>query len=87
MEDGGSAVKEGQWLKGPDGRRHLDVTVSGIANGRNVTIIIECKDWRRPVGIETIDALNSKRQDIIADLAFICSNSGLMLLNDLILPV
>ena len=61
---------------GPDGRRDLDVLIRGVHAGRNVTIAIECKDWKKRVGIEVIDALESKRRDIPADIAFICSNSG-----------
>jgi hypothetical protein len=38
--------------------------------------MVECKDWRRRVGIETIDAIESKRRDVAADMAFVCSNSG-----------
>lgn len=38
--------------------------------------MIECKDWNRPFGIAFIDALDSKRRDIGASAALICSNSG-----------
>jgi len=39
-------------------------------------VVIECKDWNRPIGIALIDALDSKRRDIGASIAMICSNSG-----------
>jgi len=39
-------------------------------------VVIECKDWNRPIGIAFIDALDSKRRDLGASIAMICSNSG-----------
>jgi len=74
--DPAAIVKVGQWVEGPDGRRDIDVEVRGQINELNQFILIECKDWRRPVGIEVIDALESKRHDLEADLAVIYSNSG-----------
>ncbi len=35
-----------------------------------------CKDWKNPVGVAMVDALDSKRRDLEADLATIYSNSG-----------
>lgn len=72
----GAKVQYGQWTLGPDGRRDLDVEVRGQINGENQFIVIECKDWGNPVGIGVVDALDSKRRDINADYALICSNSG-----------
>lgn len=71
-----SEIKVGAWVEGPDGRRDLDVFVrpGGVQDSR--FYLIECKDWKRPVGIGAIDALDSKRQDLGAELAMICSNSG-----------
>jgi hypothetical protein len=79
--DKGAQVDPESWLEGPDGRRDMDVSVRGTFNGRKVLIVIECKDWgkgkkKRPVGIEAIDALESKWRDVGADMAIICSNSG-----------
>jgi restriction endonuclease len=67
-------VEVGLWIPGPDGRRDLDVVVRPLAGGPPV--VIECKDWTRPIGIGLIDALESKRRDIGASVAMICSNSG-----------
>jgi hypothetical protein len=39
-------------------------------------ILIECKDWRNPVGIGAIGELDSKRRDLHADRTIIYSNSG-----------
>jgi hypothetical protein len=74
--DPGAVVKIGQWIEGPDGQRDLDVEVRGTRDGVPYFTLIECKDWKRPVGIEVVDGLESKRHDLAADLALIYSNSG-----------
>jgi hypothetical protein len=71
--DPNAIVDVGTWIQGPDGRRDLDVLVT-MADGRR--IVIECKDWDRPIGIALIDALESKRRDLGVAAACICSNSG-----------
>lgn len=74
--DPGATVKVGQWLVGPDCRRDLDVEVRGTIEGRPYFVQIECKDWADVVGIAVVDALDSKRRDLGADLSIIYSNSG-----------
>lgn len=74
--DPNANVKTGQWIEGPDGQRDLDVEVRGVHDGKEQFVLIECKDWKRKVGIETVDALESKRRDLGADDAAIYSNSG-----------
>ena len=75
-----SKVRRGQWVSGPDGRRELDVLVEGNADGQGRRVLIECKDYSPkktgPVGIQHVDALESKRRDMQADVAIICSNAG-----------
>jgi Restriction endonuclease len=66
-------VEVGKWIEGPDGRRDLDVVIRPKDAD---PVVIECKDWNSPIGIGFIDALDSKRHDIGASLAMICSNSG-----------
>lgn len=74
--DPDAQIEVGTWVEGPDGRRDFDVAVRPSANGAPRLILIECKDWGRPVGIAAIDALESKRRDLSASVAIICSNSG-----------
>jgi hypothetical protein len=74
--DPNANVKTGQWIEGPDGERDLDVEVRGVHDGKEQFVLIECKDWKRKVGIGTVDALESKRRDLGADDAAIYSNSG-----------
>jgi len=73
-------IQTEKWIDGPDGRRDMDVTVKGKVNNVDFSILIECKDYdpktTGKVGIELIDALDSKRQDVGVDSAIICSNSG-----------
>jgi hypothetical protein len=76
--DPGAQVRVSEWIKGPDGRRDCDVSVRGTRQGIPHFALIECKDWKKgqPVGISVVDALDSKRRDLKADLAAIYSNSG-----------
>jgi hypothetical protein len=73
-------VRQGVWVVGPDGRRELDVLVEGTAEGVRRRVLVECKDFNPnttgPVGIGIVDALESKRRDLEADVAIICSNAG-----------
>jgi len=52
--DPGAHVQQGVWEDGPDGRRNLDVVISGQLDGVSRRIHIECKDYnpaRSPIGI------------------------------------
>jgi Restriction endonuclease len=74
--DPSAEVEVGIWTIGPDGRRDLDVVIRPKQASSFPKVVIECKDWNRPIGIALIDALESKRRDINALVAMICSNSG-----------
>lgn len=74
--DPNADIKTGQWIEGPDGDREVDVEVRGTVDGKNHFVLIECKDWKRPVDVQAIDQLESKRHDLFADAAIIYSNSG-----------
>ena len=58
----------------------MDVFVIGTIEGAPFKLVIECKDYNPrttgKVGIEYVDALDSKRHDLQVDGAIICSNSG-----------
>ena len=73
--DPNARIVVGEWIEGPDGERDCDVGVYP-ASASPRFVYIECKDWKRPVGIEVVDALESKRKDVNADIAILCSNSG-----------
>lgn len=72
----GATVTVGEWVEGPDGTREIDVSVRGLIDGKQTFILIECKDLKRDVGIADLDALDSKRHDVAADMTMIVSNSG-----------
>ncbi|MGE0100502.1 MAG: restriction endonuclease [Hydrogenophaga sp.] len=75
-----SDVSRSVWVEGPDGRRELDIQVRVRDKIHSQFGLIECKDFdpqkTGPVGISYIDALDSKRRDLNATFAMICSNSG-----------
>jgi hypothetical protein len=74
--DPGADVKVSEWVEGPDGERECDVSVRGARQGVHYFALVECKDWKKRVGIGVVDALDSKRKDLKTDLAAIYSNSG-----------
>lgn len=74
--DADADINTGQWIEGPDGNREVDVEVRGTVDGNPHFVLIECKDWNKPVDIQEIDKLDSKRRDLSADAAVLYSNSG-----------
>lgn len=75
--DAGAKVTTGEWIKTKYGRRDRDVYVVGAVNGDPHTVLIECKDWSDPVGIDVVEQLDTKRRHSVkADAVLICSNSG-----------
>lgn len=58
----------------------MDVVIEGAAEGHPTKGVIECKDFNPkttgPVGINYVDALESKRHDVGAQFSMICSNAG-----------
>jgi hypothetical protein len=76
----GATVIDGGWVEGPDGRRDRDVWVEGTHNEKPCKLLIECKDYdsakKRTIGVEVIDALESKRRDLGANRATVFSNAG-----------
>ncbi len=66
------------WVPGPDGARNIDIIVRSTVDGIHKLMAIEVKDYagNRKVGVEAIDAIDSKRADIQANIALVCSNTG-----------
>ena len=73
-------LEQGTWVEGPDGRRDRDVSFNAPVGPRIFKVLIECKDYNpqsmAKIGVELIDALDSKRRDLGIDIAMICSNAG-----------
>jgi hypothetical protein len=44
-------ISVGEWTTGPDGVREIDVSVRGLIDGQQTSILIECKDKSSDVGI------------------------------------
>ncbi len=63
-------------LPGPDGDRQIDVLLRGRAGPLDILTIIECKDTRKLVTVEEVDALHSKLQDVRAQKAVMVAAKG-----------
>ena len=57
-------------------KRQFDVAIRGTLGGHEVLGVMECKDWSRRVGPQTIEAFITKTQDLNANLALIVSKRG-----------
>ncbi len=73
----GATVQHNHRVKGRSGRtRQLDVTLSTRVGLHDVLIVIECKQYRRPVGIEKVEAFATKLRDVNAHQGVMISPRG-----------
>ncbi|MER7244327.1 restriction endonuclease [Kribbella sp. NPDC000426] len=56
--------------------RQVDVWATGSLAGAEITVAFECKRYRRPVAVGTIDEFAGKLQDLGADRGIVYSYSG-----------
>ena len=70
------SVEHNIWLDGHDGKRQIDVLLSGKVGPFDVKTIIECKDFSKNVNITEIDALHSKMMDVNAHKAVLVARKG-----------
>lgn len=74
---GDATVLHNQRVKGRSGRmRQIDIMISQKVGLYSVTIVIECKRQRRPVGIEKVEAFVTKLRDVAASQGVMISNTG-----------
>lgn len=57
-------------------KRDIDVLIEGMVNAFAVRIAIEAKNYRKRVGVEKIEALQSKLDDVGVDLGVMVSSKG-----------
>lgn len=57
-------------------RRQLDITISKRVGLYHVLIVIECKRYNRPVGIDRVEAFVTKLRDVGASQGVMVSNKG-----------
>jgi hypothetical protein len=75
--DPGSEVTTGHLLDRMTGeQRQIDVIVRGKVGGRAITVMIECRDHKKPVDVKYLDEVVTKRNDVRADKAVIVSAAG-----------
>lgn len=72
-----STVSHDQRILGTSGRRRqIDVVLRSEAPGRPQFVAVECKLYKRPVGIHQVDAMIGQIQDVGAAAGVIVSDSG-----------
>src|SRR5690349_25084321 len=70
-------VRHNHKIRGRSGRkRQIDVSITRTIGLTKVLVAIECKRWKRPVGIERVEAFASKLRDVGASDGVIISPSG-----------
>lgn len=57
-------------------RRDIDVLIEGYISAFPVKILVEAKNYKRPVGVEKVESLKTKLDDIGANLGVIACPSG-----------
>lgn len=57
-------------------KRQFDVVVHAKAGGHEILGVIECKDWKRPVGTPAVEQFITKSRDVRANFAIIISRNG-----------
>ena len=56
--------------------RQIDISIRVTISGYSILIIIECKDWADPIGVEEMDAFSTKLKDVGANKGVIVSATG-----------
>lgn len=56
--------------------RQVDILIEGTVAGTTIRVAVECKDWSRRVGIDTVEQFLGKLADIDADRGIMYSSSG-----------
>src|SRR5258705_13226306 len=70
-------VQHNQLIKGRSGRvRQLDISISQNVGLYPVLVVIECKRYKRPVGIEKVESFVTKLRDVGASHGVMISNTS-----------
>lgn len=73
----GATITKDERVRGKSGmNRQIDVAIRTNIAGYKIFIIVECKDYKEKVGIDKVDELIGKMEDVEANKAILVSNSG-----------
>lgn len=70
--DPGATVRWNEKVNG----RQIDATVRGRLGTASVLVIVECRDYAEPLGIDHVDALDSVRREVGANKAILVTRTG-----------
>ena len=71
-----TSVEHDVKLKSPEGERQIDILIRSKVCSLDQITIVECKDRNRPLGVEFVDAIHSKQQDVKAHHAVLVARKG-----------
>jgi Restriction endonuclease len=57
-------------------RREVDVVAFGKVAGHQSTVLIECRDWKRPQDVQWVEQARTKFDDLGANVKILVSSSG-----------
>jgi restriction system protein len=63
-------------LTGMDGAYQIDLVVRFTAFGADLTVLVECKDWRTPVSREEVQVLSQRLQSTGAHKGILVATNG-----------
>jgi hypothetical protein len=70
--DPGSVVRWNEKVGG----RQIDATVRGRLGSAAILVIVECRDYAEPLGIDHVDQLDSVRREVEANKAILVTRTG-----------
>src|SRR5262245_2897849 len=73
----GGTVRRNDRILGRSGRqRDLDVTIEQSVGLAPILVVVECKQWKRPIEIDKVEAFVTKVRDVRASKGVMISPSG-----------
>ena len=77
QQDGGiSSIEKRVRIDGVDGKREIDIFIRTRIGGHEIKTVIECKNWRRKIDVQVVDAFHSKIIDVRGNKGVIVSTNG-----------
>ncbi len=76
LTQAGFKVESPYFANTPDGKREIDIGITGKVGKKDILIAIECRDRKKPQGIEWLEQATQKKRSIKASEMILISSSG-----------